>query len=162
MRLDVLAVGRRDPFAEATDDYLKRARQAGRALGWRGPALSVVEAPKALRGAERQAREAHLLQDALPDSSSVVLLDERGKDEGSSALARRLADQSERGAPGVAFLIGGADGFPEALRRDLRDRQLATLAFGRSVWPHMMVRLMLAEQLYRAATILTGHPYHRA
>ena len=157
MRLALLAVGKRGPFDAETDDYLSRAQAAGRPLGWRGPALHAVEAPKALRGAERQAREADLLRQAVPDGARVVVLDERGEDRTSRQLARLI----EREPDGLAFLIGGADGFADALRADLAPRTAATLRFGRAVWPHMLARLMLAEQLYRSATILTGHPYHR-
>ena len=158
MRLDIAAIGRRGPFDAETDEYLRRASAAGRPLGWRGPALCAVEAPKALRGAERQAREAALLEAALPPRGRVVLLDERGRDLSSDAFARLI----EREQDGLAFLIGGADGFAGDLRARLAPRTVATVSFGRAVWPHMLVRLMLAEQLYRAATILTGHPYHRA
>ena len=157
MELRVAAVGRRGPFDDETTGYLERAQAAGRPLGWRGPTLRAVEAPKALRGAERQAREAALLSAALPEAGRVVLLDERGDDLSSRRLARLV--ERERG--GLAFLIGGADGFADALRAELAPRTAGVLRFGRMVWPHMLVRLMLAEQLYRAATILTGHPYHR-
>ena len=157
MELRVAAVGRRGPFDDETDGYLTRAQAAGRPLGWRGPNLKAVEAPKALRGPERQAREAALLSAALPESGRVVFLDERGEDLSSRHLARLI----ERERDGLAFLIGGADGFADTLRADLAPRTATVLRFGRAVWPHMLVRLMLAEQLYRAATILTGHPYHR-
>ena len=157
MRLTVAAVGKRGPFDAETDDYLARAGAAGRPLGWRGPELRAVEAPRALRGAERQAREADLLRAQVPDGARVVLLDERGDDLSSRKLARLI--EAER--DGLAFLIGGADGFADSLRMGLAPRTATTLRFGRAVWPHMLARLMLAEQLYRAATILTGHPYHR-
>ena len=162
MRLALVAVGKRGPFGAETEDYLARAQAAGRPLGWRGPTLHAVEAPKALRGPERQAREADLLRRAVPDGARIVLLDERGEDLTSRQLARLIEREAHRGeGGGLAFLIGGADGFADALRADLAPRGAATLRFGRAVWPHRLARLMLAEQLYRAATILTGHPYHR-
>ena len=161
MRLAVAAVGRKGPFDAATGDYLDRAAKTGRALGLTGPTLSAVEAPRALSGAARQAKEADLLDAAPPDGARVVLLDEGGEAMASRALASLIARERDAGASALAFVIGGADGFAPAFRDALRPRSVATVAFGRATWPHMLVRLMLAEQLYRAATILSGHPYHR-
>ena len=161
MRLLVAAVGRKDPFAEATRDYLDRASATGRPLGLTGPTLHAVEAPRATSGAVRQAREAALLSGALPDGARLVLLDEGGKDATSRDVARLVAREREAGTPSLAFLIGGADGFAEGFAEARRPRVAGTIAFGRATWPHMLVRLMLAEQLYRATTILTNHPYHR-
>ena len=114
-----------------------------------------------MSGAVRQGREAELLLGAVPEGARVVLLDEGGKDFTSRELAGLVSSERGGGAGALAFLIGGADGFADALRADLAPRTAATLRFGRAVWPHRLARLMLAEQLYRAATILTGHPYHR-
>ena len=161
MRLVVAAVGRKGPFGAATADYLDRTAKTGRALGLTGPDLRAVEGPRALSGAVRQAKEAELLRAALPDGARVVMLDEGGHDAGSRDLARILERERDDGAPALAFMIGGADGFDAGLRDALRPQLAGTLAFGRATWPHMLVRLMLAEQLYRATTILSGHPYHR-
>ena len=161
MRIAVCAVGRKGPFDAQVSDYLGRAAKTGRALGLSGFALSAVEAPKAMSGAVRQAREAELLLGALPDASRVVMLDEGGRDLTSRAFAELIGREREAGAPALAFVIGGADGFDDGLRAEVRPRLAATAAFGRTTWPHMLARVMLAEQLYRATTILTGHPYHR-
>jgi 23S rRNA (pseudouridine1915-N3)-methyltransferase len=162
LRLVLAAVGKRDPFARETADYLGRAGKLSRRLGLSGPDLLVVEAPKALSGLQRQEKEAALLLGALPDRARLVLLDERGAQEASHGIAELIAGERARGAPELAFLIGGADGFAPRFAEGLGARVAARIAFGRATWPHMLVRLMLAEQLYRAATILTGHPYHRA
>lgn len=139
---------------------MSRAASLGRGLGIDGPSLSVVEAPKALRGPERQAREAELLLDAVPPGEGIILLDERGKNLKSCELSDRIARSRDSGAPGLHFMIGGADGFGGELSAR-HPRVEGTMSFGAAVWPHMLCRAMLAEQLYRAMTILAGHPYHR-
>jgi 23S rRNA (pseudouridine1915-N3)-methyltransferase len=101
---------------------------------------------------DKRPREAALLLGAVPSGIPLVALDERGKDFGSPALAERLAQWGS-----ASFLIGGADGLDESIRR----RADLLLAFGRLTWPHMLARVMLLEQLYRTQTILSGHPYHR-
>ena len=93
----------------------------------------------------------------LPERAVTALLDERGENISSAALAGRLRAWQTTGQSAVAFVVGGADG----LAPSLRDKADFTLAFGASTWPHQLVRIMLLEQLYRAATILAGHPYHR-
>lgn len=162
MRLLILAVGRKGPFATETADYLARAEAAGRALGLTGADLVTVEAPRALSGLARQEKEAALLEAALPDRARVVRLDERGRDMPSQGLARLIVKEREAAPPGLAFLIGGADGFAPGLAERLAPRTAGVIAFGKATWPHMLVRLMLAEQLYRAVSIAAGHPYHRA
>jgi 23S rRNA (pseudouridine1915-N3)-methyltransferase len=141
----VAAVGRLKPgpLKELQDDYL--ARLAGAAT------LREVEERRNLP--DKRPREAELLLAALPSGVPLVALDERGKAFSSPAFAERLA------AWGAAsFVVGGADGLDESLRR----RADLLLAFGTMTWPHMLARVMLLEQLYRAQTILSGHPYHRA
>lgn len=152
MQITVAAVGRAKPGAERDlfDSY------AGR-LPWR-IALKEIEIKKELATDVRRAREAEALLAAVPDGARIVALDERGKSEGSEAFAKRLGKWRDDGARTIAFLIGGADGLDESLRK----RADLVLSFGALTWPHMLVRAMLAEQLYRAHTILTGHPYHRS
>ena len=104
------------------------------------------------------AREGEALLAAVPDGARIVALDERGKSQTSEAFAKRLGIWRDDGVRAVAFLIGGADGLDESLRK----RADMVVSFGALTWPHMLVRALLAEQLYRAHTILTGHPYHRA
>lgn len=120
--------------------------------------LREVEEKRPLSPAERMAREADLLLACVPAGAVVVALDERGRLHTSEEFARVYGGWLERGAPCVAFLIGGADGHGQAVR----DRADALLSLSKMTWPHMLVRAMLAEQLFRAQSILDGHPYHRA
>ncbi|HAW46708.1 MAG TPA: 23S rRNA (pseudouridine(1915)-N(3))-methyltransferase RlmH [Roseovarius sp.] len=156
MRVHVCAVGRlrTGPERALIDDYTTRFDRTGRGLGL-GP-LTVTEVEDR-KGGGMEA-EATLLDRAIPRGAVVVALDERGQVMGSPEFADRLAGWRDSGRADVAFLIGGADG----LAPDLRARTDIALSFGRMVWPHMLARVMLAEQLYRAASILAGSPYHRA
>ena len=155
MRVQICAVGRLRAGPERTliDDYLSRFDRTGRALGLGPVELREVEDRKG----GGMAAEAALLDRAIPDRAVIVALDERGTAMTSPEFAQALARQRDDGAQDLALLIGGADG----LARELRARATLRLSFGRMVWPHMLARVMLAEQLYRAATILTGGPYHR-
>ncbi|WP_298438039.1 23S rRNA (pseudouridine(1915)-N(3))-methyltransferase RlmH [uncultured Jannaschia sp.] len=154
MRIDLIAVGRlrKGPEKTMIDDYLDRFAKTGRGLGL--PPLSVVELDAKGGG---QAAEVALIERALPEGAVVVALDERGRQMTSPDLAT-LVGRTRDDARDLAFVIGGADGLTPALR----DRADVTLSFGSMVWPHMLARVMLTEQLYRAASILTGSPYHRA
>ena len=156
MRVHICAVGRlrAGPERELVDDYLTRFDRTGRALGL-GPA-KVVEVEDKRGGG--MAAEAVLLERALPVGALVCVLDERGRVETSPDFAARLGGWRDQGRGDVTFVIGGADG----LDKTLRARADHALSFGKMVWPHMLVRVMLAEQLYRAASILSGGPYHRA
>lgn len=156
MRVTLCAVGRlrAGPEADLVADYLARFDRTGRPLAL-GPA-TVVEVEDRRGGG--MAAEAELLARALPARALVAVLDERGETPSSPEFAERLARWRDSGWGEVAFVIGGADGLLPALRH----RADYALSFGRMVWPHMMVRAMLAEQLYRAASILSGGPYHRA
>lgn len=156
MRLHILAVGRLRAGPEATliTDYLHRFDRTGRALGL-GP-CSVVEVDE--RKATDPAAQGAALLRALPDRAHLAALDERGQQMGSPDLAEWMAGLRDRGVGDLAFAIGGADGHDDALR----GRADSLLSFGAMVWPHMLARVMLAEQIYRAATILSGSPYHRA
>lgn len=156
MRVHVCAVGRlrTGPERALIDDYTTRFDRTGRGLGLGPLAFHEVEDRK---GGGMDA-EATLLERAIPRGAVVVALDERGQALGSPDFAGQLAGWRDSGRADVAFLIGGADG----LAPDLRARTDFAFAFGRMVWPHMLARVMLAEQLYRAASILAGSPYHRA
>ena len=156
MRVRIAAVGRmaaRSPEAALVEDYLTRFAQTGRALGL-GPAT--VAEVEDRRGGGKYA-EAALLSRQVPDGAAIIALDERGRTLSSPDLAAALARFRDQGRPEAVCLIGGADGLDPALR----DRADLVLSFGAMVWPHMLVRVMLAEQLYRCATILAGGPYHR-
>lgn len=156
MKLRICAVGRlrTGPERALIDDYLERFDRTGRALGL-GP-VSVQEVEAKTGGG--MAAEAVLLDRAIPQGAVVVALDERGRLMTSPELAGTIANWRDAGRGDLALLIGGADG----LSPELRARADLTLSFGKMVWPHMLVRVMLAEQLYRAASILAGSPYHRA
>lgn len=160
MRITVAAIGklRSGPERTLCDDYFDRARRAGKSLGFSGPDLIEREAPKGLSGPKRQAREGALLLEALPEGAHIAALDERGDNIGTERFAADLARRRDAGTPAVAFLIGGADGHGE----EIRARAGQILSFGAATWPHMLARAMLGEQLYRAMTILSGHPYHRS
>lgn len=156
MLVTIAAVGRlkAGPEREIFDRYIDRATAAGRNIGM---TFAVREFPesRAAVPAQRKEQEAHAILATLP-SVAIVALDERGRDIGSRALADRIGGWRDT-ATDVVFVIGGADGHGPAVERKAGLR----LAFGTMTWPHQLVRIMLAEQLYRAVTILSGHPYHR-
>lgn len=154
MRVHICAVGRLRAGPERTllDDYLTRFDRTGRALALGPATLHEVEAKKG-----GMAAEAALLDRAVPDGAFLCTLDERGKQLSSPEFAQMLARVRDDGQGDFAFVIGGADGIDP----NLRARSRGSVSFGRMVWPHMLARVMLAEQLYRAASILAGAPYHR-
>ena len=154
MRICVAAVGRlrKGPEAALVDDYLGRFAKAGRSLGL--PAIELAEVEDKRGGG--MAAEAELLARALPDGAAVVALDERGEQPTSPDIAARIGSLRDQGRD-ICFVIGGADGLDPSLRA----RADWQISLGRMVWPHMLVRVMLTEQLYRAASILAGLPYHR-
>jgi 23S rRNA (pseudouridine1915-N3)-methyltransferase len=157
MRLHVAAVGRiraDAPERALIDDYAMRFNRTARPFGM-GPLHEHEVEPKRGTG---PAAEADALTRAIPQGVTLVALDERGRTLASPEFADRLEAFRDRGTPDLAFVIGGADG----LLRDLRDGAELVVSFGPMVWPHMLARVMLFEQLYRAATILSGSPYHRA
>lgn len=156
MRLHVCAVGRlrAGPERDLVDDYYTRLDRTGRALSL-GPVSELEVEDKKNLG---MAAEAVLLERAIPAGALIATLDERGRVLSSPEFAELLAGWRDGGRQDVAFVIGGADGIDPSLRT----KAGFSLSFGRMVWPHMLVRVMLAEQLYRAATILGGGPYHRA
>ncbi|WP_417267881.1 23S rRNA (pseudouridine(1915)-N(3))-methyltransferase RlmH [Celeribacter baekdonensis] len=155
MKVHIIAVGRlrAGPEAALIDDYTTRFNRTGRALGLGPLTLSEVEDKK---GGGMKA-EAALLERALPKGTVVVTMDERGKLLSSPDFADKLAGWRDAGRSDVAFVIGGADGIDPALRAQAD----FSVSLGKMVWPHMLVRAMLTEQLYRAASILAGSPYHR-
>jgi 23S rRNA (pseudouridine1915-N3)-methyltransferase len=155
MRITIGAVGRlrAGPEQDLIRDYLERFDRSGRGLGL-GPARIVEVEDR--KGAGRAA-EAALLARAVPDGAALVALDERGRMLSSPDFAAALAGWRDAGRQDLAVVIGGADG----LAPELRDRADLALSFGPMVWPHLLARVMLAEQLYRAASILAGAPYHR-
>ena len=144
----------RGPEADIVTDYLERLDRVGRLIGL-GPA-SVREIDE--RKAGDQMRQGVLIHEAIPSGAVMMALDQRGSMLSSEQLAAKLSKLADGGARDLAIAIGGADGLGEALRREAAH----CLSLGPMVWPHALARAMLAEQLYRAATILAGMPYHRA
>ena len=159
MRLAVIAIGRlkQGPERELADRYRGRFDDIGRKLGFRG--LDVHEIPESrARDAEQRIREeAAAILALVPEGAVLVALDEKGKNIDSAAFAGHLGRWRDESVVSTVFVIGGADGLSPELRRKAQ----LSVAFGAATWPHQIVRVMLLEQIYRAATILAGHPYHR-
>jgi len=147
----MLTVGRdrKGPTADLVADYIKRCP-------WR---IETIDVPPCRQGSSsrRLAEEATKLRQIIPDGATVIMLDERGDDLESRSLAKRIKHDQLEGVSTFCFIIGSADGLDPSLLKQAHLR----LAFGRATWPHRLVRAMLAEQIYRASTILSGHPYHR-
>ena len=159
MRLLVLAVGRMKAGAETelAGRYAKRAAQTGRNVGIRDIEIVEIRESRAADAQRRMLEESIALANVIPDGAATVILDERGESLASARFAERLGTWRDGGQQATVFIIGGADGLSESLRQDAK----MTISFGAATWPHQMVRIMLLEQLYRAVTILSGHPYHR-
>ena len=154
MRVHICAVGRlrQSPELDLITDYQKRFDRTGRALSLGPLNVHEVEAKKS-----GMAQEVELLRRSIPNGALICTLDERGKVLSSPRFANTLGNWRDQGRQDVTFVIGGADGIDPALRQEAD----FSISFGQMVWPHMLVRVMLTEQLYRAASILAGSPYHR-
>ena len=150
MKLVILAVGKGRNFPEhdLATSYIKRLPEGGE--------IWEIDS-KIPAGPKRQQDETRLLLRLVPDSDILVCLDPRGKDISSELLASKIGGWRDEGQQAVYFAIGGADGHD----REIHQRADLMLSFGSAIWPHMLFRAMLAEQLYRASAILSGHPYHR-
>jgi 23S rRNA (pseudouridine1915-N3)-methyltransferase len=148
LEIEILAGGRAKsaPEHQMALAYLTRARDTARALGFSSFALM-----------EADERKPEKIVDACADAQLLIALDEHGKSLSSNAFAKQLASWRDAGEGRALFVIGGPDGLPAAIKPGAR----LTLAYGTQTWPHLLVRTMLAEQLFRAMTILSGHPYHR-
>ena len=155
MRLRILAMGRlrNGPEKDLIEDYIVRFNRSGRPLGL-GP-VELIELEDKKSGGK--GAEAALLLKAIGQSATVIALDERGTLQSSPDFAAHLARIRDAAPSELVFVIGGADGLDPAVLQ----RAQSHLSFGKMVWPHMLVRVMLTEQLYRAASILAGGPYHR-
>jgi 23S rRNA (pseudouridine1915-N3)-methyltransferase len=159
VRLALIAIGRlKDgPERELCERYRERAAASGRALGLSGPDILEITESRARRADERKRDEAQAIAPRLAPGLLIVL-DERGKNLDSEAFAARIAAARDSGTAAATLVIGGADGLSD----DLRARADLVLGFGALTIPHQIVRVLVLEQLYRAMTILAGHPYHRA
>lgn len=151
MRVEIIAVGRAraGPERALYESYLRRIR-------W-DVTLREVEEKRRLPPEQLKRREAELLLATIPRDAAVVVLDEGGRDLSSETMAKQLGEWRDAGTAVVAFVIGGAEGLTGAVRANAD----IVVSFGRQTWPHMLVRAMLAEQIYRMQQILAGHPYHR-
>jgi 23S rRNA (pseudouridine1915-N3)-methyltransferase len=160
MRLVVIAVGRlkQGPERELAEAYRKRAQAIGRALGVRDIEIVEIRESRAQDAERRRVEESIAVANVVPERAIIVILDERGDNLDSATLAGLLQAWRAEDRPAVCFVVGAADG----LAQSLRERAKLKLAFGAATWPHQLVRVMLLEQLYRAASIIAGHPYHRA
>lgn len=160
MKIAVFSVGRlkAGPEKQLADRYFERLAKSGPAMGLEFAGVTEVPESRARTVSGRRREEAERLRGRLAPGTALVLLDERGRNLPSDDLASRIGSWRDAGARGLVFALGGPDGHEESLRGEAE----LTLSFGSQTWPHQLVRIMLAEQLYRAATILSGHPYHRA
>jgi len=159
VRLTVLAVGRLKAGPEKTlaEDYRQRAEGLGRKVGISRLAVGEFAESPAATAAQRIAEEARLLQSAMPARAFAIVLDERGQALTSLAFSDLLRRQAEAGTADLVFMIGGPDGHAA----ETRGRAGLILSLGPMTWPHRLVRVMIAEQIYRAVTIMVNHPYHR-
>lgn len=159
MRISIHAIGRVKAGAEREliSRYQSRFTGSGKNLGLSGLEIIELNESRASTSDLRCKDEAARLLDTIPDGAFVIALDERGKNISSKEFANKIRGQLEDGCRAVSLVIGGADGHGDAIRK----RANMLLSFGQLTWPHQLVRVLLVEQLYRATTILSGHPYHR-
>ncbi|MEP3046814.1 MAG: 23S rRNA (pseudouridine(1915)-N(3))-methyltransferase RlmH [Roseibium sp.] len=159
MRLTISCIGRMKAGADKDlfDRYMDRARKTGRGLGISDVTLSESAESRAQRSDDRKSEEAKVLLQTVPAGSKLIVLDETGRSLTSPAFSDKLLAWKDDGVPEIVFAIGGADGHGQEMlaRADLK------LALGNMTWPHQIARILLAEQVYRAMTIQSGHPYHR-
>ena len=151
MQIVIIAVGKlkNSPELELIETYSKRCPWSVK--------ITEVEERRPLKGPERMAKEAALLLKAVPENSYVIVMDERGKDLRSTEFSKKLENIADSGIKILTFIIGGAEGYDISVKK----RADMLLSFGKMTWPHMMVRAMLCEQIYRASAILSNHPYHK-
>ncbi len=159
MKMQLLCVGRLKEESEraVVTRYLQRFTQIARPIGFGDLSIVELAESRAKSADERKVAEAVELRKKIPDGAKILALDERGKSLSSTELASWLAETRDAGVRDLTMIIGGPDG----LEASLSANAALQLSFGRMTMPHGLVRAVLTEQLYRAATILTGHPYHR-
>ena len=159
MRLLLAAVGRLKAGAERdfAARYFDRVEQAARGVGISSIEVIEIKDSRAKDIGRRRLEEAIALANVIPDGAVTVVLDSHGENVASTAFAGEIRAWRDSGREVLAFVIGGQDGLGDEIKRQAN----FTLAFGAATWPHQFVRIMLLEQLYRAITIIAGHPYHR-
>jgi 23S rRNA (pseudouridine1915-N3)-methyltransferase len=160
MRIVVAAIGRmkQGPERELAERFRKRAAASGRSTGLRDVDIIEIRESRAGDAQRRMLEESIAIANIIPDKAVTVIMDERGESMNSASFAGRLQGWRSEDRPAVIFIVGGSDGLATSLRENAHLR----LAFGAATWPHQLVRIMLLEQIYRAVTIISGHPYHRA
>ena len=160
MKLLLIAVGRlkAGPERDLVARYAERCSASGRNIGFPSVEMREIDESRARRPEDRKSEEAAAIEGLLPARARKICLDERGKALSSEDFAQKLGDWRDAGAGACAFIIGGPDGMDPSLR----EKADLVLAFGAMTWPHQIVRALAAEQIFRAMTILAGHPYHRA
>jgi 23S rRNA (pseudouridine1915-N3)-methyltransferase len=159
MKITILAVGRlkAGPERELVQRYAERFEALARGLGMSGPQVIELSESQARSAQERKTQEANTLLANIDEDALVIRLDERGQTLGSEAFSGQIAQARDAGRKSLIFIIGGADGLGEAVAA----RAPKCISFGAMTMPHQIVRILLLEQLYRTATILSNHPYHR-
>jgi len=159
MRLLLVCVGRSKAGSERdlAARYIERAAAAGRSVGFSDVALRELDESRARRAEDRKAEEAKAISALLGPGTEAIAFDEVGQNFSSRKFALHLGQRRDQGVGALALVIGGPDG----LAADFRASVALVLAFGAMTFPHRLVKIMAAEQIYRAATILSGHPYHR-
>ncbi len=159
MKIGIFAVGRMKsgPDNELAGRYLDRFAKAGRNLGLEYSGVTEIAESRAVDAPTRKSEEARQLLERMPADAIIIALDETGSELSSRTFARKLAAWRDNGTRETVLVIGGPDGHSP----EMRNRATLSIRFGSMTWPHQLVRIMAAEQLYRAATILSGHPYHR-
>jgi 23S rRNA (pseudouridine1915-N3)-methyltransferase len=160
MRIVVIAVGRlkQGPERDLSEHYQGRFAAIGRSLGVREIEVIEVRESRAQDAERRRIEESVAIANVIPERATTVILDRQGKNIASDTLAALLQEWRAQDLPAVCFVVGAADG----LASSLLERAQFKVAFGTATWPHQLARIMLLEQLYRAASIIAGHPYHRA
>ena len=160
MKVSVHAVGRMKagPERELADRFFERFAKSGPTIGLEFSGVVEIAEGRAQTANERRREEGQKLQTQLQQGTALILLDERGRNLSSEDFAGRIGLLRDGGRKALVIAIGGADGHDQPLR----DQAELVMSFGLLTWPHQLVRVMLGEQLYRAATILSGHPYHRS
>ena len=159
MRIAIIAIGKlkQGPERELALRYHDRFEETGRKLGFRGLSIHEISESRARDAPTRIAEEAASIAALIPERAAIIAMDERGDNIDSATLAKTLGRWRDESVTDTIFMIGGADGLSPELQRKAKMR----IAFGAATWPHQMVRVMVLEQVYRSATILAGHPYHR-
>ncbi|MEM0900164.1 MAG: 23S rRNA (pseudouridine(1915)-N(3))-methyltransferase RlmH [Pseudomonadota bacterium] len=160
MKLVIACIGRMKsgPEKELFERYIERAQKSGRALGYKSISVSETSEDRAVDATHRKRNEAAALLSPVTDNQSrLVVFDEHAPSLSSPAFSKKLTNWKDGGVPSTVFAIGGPDGLDE----NVRQQADLEVSFGRLTMPHQIVRVLVAEQLYRAISIEAGHPYHR-